>query len=357
MNPLKISENLYRHYEKTQEVKAYYGLLAMWALCETAVEAGDDALLDKCRSYLALYPDNFKHPQYNFQNYRVGGPAKSWLVYKGLFDEERENLRKYAELTLKTPVDKDGVICHPNHPTQTWIDIAFCVPHFMVCAGRALGEQKYIDFAADQCFKMYERFLDPACGLLHQSRGFIANQPEKISEDHWSRGNGWGYLGLAALVEHLPTDSPYREKAERYFCELSRALLAYQTPRGVWRQEIPCEFAWDESSGTGLITYGFGVGMRMGLLDRATYEIPFRHALQAMVDLFINPDFSTNMCCQGCLCPGKDAERGTVKAYLTAVYPTYDDPHSFGCMMMAMVEAHRNGVADLHGRKWGNRVS
>ena len=52
------------------------------------------------------------------------------------------------------------------------------------------------------------------------------------------------------------------------------------------------------------------------------------------------------------LCPGEGAERGTIKAYLTAVYPTHDDPHSFGSLMMAMVEAHRNGVTELHGRKW-----
>lgn len=352
MNPLKISESLYRHYESVAKVEAYYGLLAMWALCETAVEGEDEVLLEECRRYLALYPDRFEHPKYHFENYRVGGPAKSWLVMKGLFDGERENLRKYAEITLNAPVDRDGVMCQPGNEARTWIDIAFCVPHFMVCAGRALGDERYIDFAAKQCFKMYERFLDPACGLLHQSRGFIADQPEKLSEDHWSRGNGWGYVGLAALVEHLPPDSPHREKAEKYFRDLSRALLQHQTPRGVWRQEIPCELAWDESSGTGLITYGMGVGMRLGLLDKETYEEPFRRALQAIVDRFINADFSTNMCCHGCLCPGEGAERGTVKAYLTAVYPTHDDPHSFGSLMMAMVEAYRNGVTELHGRKW-----
>ena len=205
MNPLKISESLYRHYESVAKVEAYYGLLAMWALCETAVEGEDEVLLEECRRYLALYPDRFEHPKYHFENYRVGGPAKSWLVMKGLFDGERENLRKYAEITLNAPVDRDGVMCQPGNEARTWIDIAFCVPHFMVCAGRALGEERYIDFAAEQCFKMYERFLDPACGLLHQSRGFIADQPEKLSEDHWSRGNGWGYVGLAALAARQPS--------------------------------------------------------------------------------------------------------------------------------------------------------
>ena len=67
MNPLKISEFLYRHYESVANVEAYYGLLAVWALCETAVEAKDEALLDECRRYLALYPDAFEHPKYHFE--------------------------------------------------------------------------------------------------------------------------------------------------------------------------------------------------------------------------------------------------------------------------------------------------
>lgn len=351
MNTLKISENLFLRYEQTQQVKGYCGLLAAWALAETAVEAHDDKLLDKCRSYLALYPDHFDHPRYNFENYRVGGNGKAWLVAKGLFDEERENIRKYAEITMNSPRDSEGIICHPQDTHKTWIDVAFCITPFMLYAGLAFKEQKYIDFAVEQTFLMYDRFLDRTCGLLHQCKGFLPN-PEQLSSDHWGRGNGWCYIALATLVEHLPKDSIHRPRAEKLFKDLSEALLACQTPRGVWRQQLDCEYAWDECSSTGLIAYGFGLGMRLGLLERKVYQEAFESALNAIVNRFIEKDFSTKMCCYGCLCPGYGETKGTLKAYLTEVYPTYNDPHSFGTLMFAMLEAYRNGITDLVGESW-----
>lgn len=351
MKPLEIAEKLYSTFENSQKVQSYYGLLAVWALAETAVEGDNVELLEKCKSYLSLYPDNFEHPNYNFENYRVGGTGKAWLLAKGLFDAEKENIRLYSEYTLNAPKDDEGVLCHPRIKQWTWIDIAAFVPTFMLFSGLALNEEKYIDFAANQVFMMYERFLDKTCGLLHQTRGHLPN-PDIVSPDHWGRGNGWGYIALTKLVEYLPKDSKHRPKAEKYFKSLSEALLRCQNIKGVWRQLLDCDYAWDECSSTGLITAGFGVGIRLGLLNKSIYEKPFLKALQAIVDLFINKDFSTNMSCPGCLAPYLGEERATLRAYLTAVHPTHNEGHSFGSLMFAFIEAARNGVEDLVGRSW-----
>lgn len=135
---------------------------------------------------------------------------------------------------------------------------------------------------------------------------------------------------------------------------MSESLIAFQTDKGVWRQEITCDYAWDESSGTGLIAYGLGVGMRLGLLDKARFKEPFEKAVHAIVSLFIRDDFSTTMCCCGCLCPGNGADKGTVKAYLTAVRPVTDEHHSYGCLMLALLEAHRNGILDIEKTDFHN---
>jgi len=348
MKTLDMSKKLFERYESQHRIYHYYGLLALYALAQTAYEAQDEEMLNKCKQMLAMYPHEIEHPRYNFENYEVGGNGKAWLVYKGLFDEERENIRIYAEKTMKAPVDSNGILCLPTQPEKgmIWIDVVTAVTPFMLYAGLALKEEKYIDFAAEQCFKMYDIFLDRTCGLLHQSKGFMSN-PELVSHDHWSRGNGWGYLGLADLVEHLPVDSKHRKRAEKYFTDLSRALIKYQTEKGVWRQEIPCDYSWYESSGTGLIAYGLGIGLRTGLLDRETFETPFKKAIHGIVRYFINDDFSTNMCCSGCLCPGTGKEKGTIKAYLTEVWPCKDEPHSYGALMLALVEAHRNGITEV----------
>lgn len=347
MKPLKIAEELYSRYETIHEVKNYYGLLAAWALAEVAAESDEKELLNKVRSYLSLYPDKFPHPgYYSFELYRVGGMGKAYLLYKGLYNEERENIRLYAEKTLLAPKNKDGILSRPRQPWIIWIDAAFSVVPFMLYSGLALGEEKYIDFAANQVFLLYDELMDSTVGLLHQCKGFFENL-DKPSEDHWSRGNGWGYIALSALVEHLPKESPHRPKAEELFKAHSAAILRTQNERGVWRQEMPLEDSWEESSGTGIFAYGFGVGLRAGLLEKEIYEKPFHRAIAAIGEYFIGPDFSTKMCCSSCLCPGEGEEKGTVLAYITKVHSACDDPHSFGTLMLAMLEAHRNGIDDV----------
>ena len=358
MKPLDISQNLFTRYENTQIVQSYFGLLAIYALAQTAVESSNTRLLSKCVDMLNLYPDDMEHPRYNFENYRAGGNGKAWLVMMdsmgklepgiSFSDRQKEIVREYAEKTLNAPADRDGILCMPRRIEleQIWIDVVTAVTPYMLFAGLAFKDERYIDFAVDQCVKMYEVFLDPACGLLHQSRGFMQDK-EAFSEDHWSRGNGWGYIGFADLVQYLPADSPHRAKVEQYFKEFSAAMLPYQGASGFWRQEMTVDSCWEESSGTGLILYGYGVGLRLGLLDRETYYEPFTRGIQGLSDLCINEDFSTEMSCPGCLCPGEGDRKGTIDAYINDKQPMRDEPHSYGCIMLAMVEAHRNGILDI----------
>lgn len=187
--------------------------------------------------------------------------------------------------------------------------------------------------------------MDESCGLLHQCRGFIESDRRKCSEDHWSRGNGWGYMALAELVRYLPADSPHRSKAERIFTDLSLAFLRWQASGGLWRQELTSQAAWEESSGSALILYGLGVGLRTGLLDRGLFWKPYQNGLAGLLRC-INPDYSTENSCPGCLCPGD----GTIQAYITEKQPEHDEHHSFGAFMLALVEAHRNGFTDSEWR-------
>ena len=349
MKTIDLCFKLFERFENTQKVENYYGLLALFALAQSAYEANDRVQLQKCIDMLSLYPDNFDHPHYNFDCYEVGGAGKSWLVYKGLMESEKENIRRYAEKTLAAPTDDNGILCHPvflPENDKIWIDVVYAVVPFMLYAGLTFNEERYIAFAAEQCFKMYETLIDKTCGLLHQSRGFMQNR-KLVSPDHWSRGNGWGYLGLTELVSHLPEDSKYRAKALKYFKDLSESLITFQSEKGVWRQEITLDYAWNEASGTGLIAYGLGRGLQLGLLDENTYRQPFERAINAIAANFIKSDFATVMSCCGCLCPGEGSDKGTIKAYLTEVYHEKDEPHSYGCLMLALLEAHKNGITEI----------
>ena len=349
VNVIELTGKLLERYEAQHEtVDSYYGLLAYWGLAQAAVASKNEALLQKCREYLSQYPEHFPHPHYNFEVYRAGGNGKAWLFFKGMAPEWENVIREYAEVTLKAPTDANGILCLPSDQSRKriWIDVVTCATPFMLYAGLALKEQRYIDFAAEQCFKLYEVFLDQTCGLLHQARGFMKN-PKRMSADHWSRGNGWCLAGLTELIRYLPSDSVHREKAEEYFRDLIDALLPYQTSRGLWCQEITEPLAWEESSGTGLILYGIGVGMRTGILEGEIYRSAFEKGIWGLGTYCLKEDYSTYRSCPGCLCPRFEEEHGTVRAYLAGKTPQKDEVHSYGCLMLAFTEAYRNGITEV----------
>ena len=353
---LDVAYNVFCRFEQVAEVKHYPGLVALYGLAQLATETKNPLIVEKAQYMLRRYPDHIDHPRYNFESYRVGGNGRAYLVMNGLDDEGKDVLRQYAEITLQAPVDDDGIQCMPAKDRiplqQVWIDVVTATTPFMVMAGIALNEPKYIDCGIEQCFKMYDLFEDPENHLLHQARGFMEDVKE-ISHDHWSRGNGWGIIGLADILQYLPKEDPRWAEAARRMVRHCEALKKYQTEHGLWRQSIACDVAWEESSGTGLIAYSMGVALRMGVLDHDEFFPVFEKAIQGLSDYCLHDDFSTERSCHGCLCPGQGKDKGTLKAYLTDVRAYKNEPHSFGPIMLAMIEAHRNGIREI---EWKERM-
>jgi len=347
VNTLETAIKVFNRYEEKHDIiRFYFGLLAYHGLAMAADAEKNEELINKCKEYLALYPDKFEHPYYNFEAYRAGGAAKAWLFMKGYMPEAADVLREYAEITMNSPHSKEGILCHPNLHEKVWIDtVAFITP-FMLYTGLALGEQKYIDYAADLCFKSYEVFLDKSNGLLHQAKGFLEN-PERVSSDYWGRGNGWGYVGLTELVQYLPENSPHREKALKLYKDHTDAILEYQTERGLWRQILNEELAWYECTGTGLFLYGIGVGIRCGILTDEKYMEALKKGVEGLGNYCITTEYMTVLSCPGCLCPGTGKEKGTAKAYITEKYPQVDEVHSYGCIMFGLIEAYKNGIEEI----------
>ncbi|WP_432120105.1 glycoside hydrolase family 88 protein [Streptomyces sp. bgisy032] len=341
--PASLAVDLYDHYERTGEVKAYYGLLALYALARVGRDTENPAVLDHVERVLRRFPDEIAHPPYNFPSYRIGGMAQSFLLAQGRMPERREWVREYAEEMKTAPRDDKGILKLPHTSGDLiWIDAAMAATPFLLYAGQALRERRYLDEAVDQAVLLYDELLDPANGLLHQCRGFIA--PGVLSQDHWGRGNGWGYFALAELVRGLAHDDPRRGEVVSRFRALSQALLPHQSPRGLWRQEIPLPTAWEESSGTGLILYGIGTGIECGVLEGPVWRDALRRGLTGLTATCVNQDFSIENSCPGTLCPGTGAAKGTVEAYLTAQAPYRDEPHGCGPLILALSVAPAAGV-------------
>ncbi len=349
MKNTELASELYKHYRSVYPMVNHYpGIVANFGLVQLAEIAGPDseeAALAK--EVLATFPDKVTHPKYNFPSYAICGNAKARALWDDLWTDP-DPVRIYADEMMTAQRDAGGIIGAPvPKPAQrVWIDCATAVTPYLLYSGMYFKEPRYTDEAAKQTLLMFDLFRDPENGLLHQSRDFCGEG--KISEDHWSRGNGWGMLPLAELCEFLPADHPERPRCEKYLKDFAKALLPYQSENGMWRQEITVVEldglkSYEETSGTSMILYGIGIGMRLGILDKETYMPVMLAGLKGLRRISINDDYSTNNTCPGCLCPGD----GTIRAYLSHKQPFRDEPHGAGPLILALAEAHRCGIVNV----------
>jgi unsaturated rhamnogalacturonyl hydrolase len=330
-----------KHREVFSNYDHYAGIVSLHGMARLAGESGDGALIDEIRGQVLPFVRGERQFAVNFPNYLCGGNAAAYLLWKGLLPEAEAAVRCYAQQILNdAPRDGDGVLSHPRFPGENriWIDVAFTVTPFLLYAGRALNEPSYIDEAFQQVAKMIRVFRDPANGLLHQSRGF--NGPGMLSEDHWSRGNGWGAYALTELACSLPAGHPHREEAVRFYRDHVAACANVQDEAGLWHQEMTVERSYVETSGSGLLLYALGAGIQAGILPSGKRDA-FAKGLAGLL-AYISADLDIYHTCRGCLCPGK----GTPMDYM-AHSPNVNDVHSFGPVVLAMGQAALMGIAQV----------
>jgi unsaturated rhamnogalacturonyl hydrolase len=310
--------------------------LSLHGYARLAVITRNPAVLDDCRTHLMPFVLGERQWRANFPNYFCGGNATAYLHWQGQLPEAAATLRHYAEDFFGAPRSADGILRMPNSEQEkVWIDTAFAVTPFMLFCGLAFGEERYIEAGFEQTDKMYHLFRDPQNGLLHQARGFTG--PGIMSQDHWSRGNGWCMLALTELVQYLPAGHLLRPAAEAMFTDLVAACLRFQDEQGMWHQEITEHDSYVETSGTGLILYGIGVGLERGILS-ATAMAPFLHGLRGYAQ-YVHPDGTVYHTCRGCLNPGA----GTIADYKQRA-PVINDAHAFGPVILAFGQAHSLGI-------------
>ncbi len=335
----EIAARAFHKHLATHELTSYTGILSLHAYARLATITRNPAVLDDCRKQLLPFVRGERTWRANFTNYFCGGNATAYLYMKGSLPEAQAAVRHYAEDFFAAPRSHDGILRMPNADQEkVWIDTAFAVTPFMLFAGLALGEERYIHAGFEQTEKMYHLFRDSENGLLHQARGFTA--PGVFSQDHWSRGNGWAMLALTELVQYLPAQHADRPASEAMFKDLVAACLRFQDDQGMWHQEITELDSYVETSGSGLILYGVGVGLEKGLLAPAVMS-HFLRGLRGYLQ-YIHPDGTVYHTCRGCLNPGK----GTIADYRGRA-PVVNDSHAFGPVTLAFGQALALGIDQL----------
>lgn len=311
----------------------YTGILCLHGLARLAVRTDRSEYLEEVRKRLEAFWQGRAKWGANFPNYFCGGNASAYLYAKGRLPEAKDAILQRAAEQDKQPRNRVGLFSMPKHAPDSqhiWIDTIFAVTPFYLYAGLAFEREEWIDEAVDQALGHYAALLNRETGLLHQSYNFAG--PGKLSDDHWSRGNGWGLHAMAALILDLPTEHRRRREVEEMYLAHISASIRFQSPNGLWFQEMSDSKSYIETSGSYLILQGLGAGLEKGLLG-SEYREALQKGLQAGME-YITPDGSMFHCCQGCLCPGD----GSKQAY-AARSAVLNDPHAFGPVIHACEQA------------------
>jgi unsaturated rhamnogalacturonyl hydrolase len=189
-----------------------------------------------------------------------------------------------------------------------WIDALQMAMPVMARLGVLRNDKSYFD----AMWALYAHTRDVEGGGLYDERrglwwrdanyspGDVYTLSPNGVDIYWSRGNGWVLAALARVLEVLPADDPHRAEYEDDFRALAAALLPLQREDGLWNTSLTdpthCAAAGEpgedgpETSGTALFAYGFGWGIRHGLLDAATYGPPMLAAWNGMLRLAVRGD-------------------------------------------------------------------
>lgn len=116
------------------------------------------------------------------------------------------------------------------------------------------------------------------------------------SEAFWGRACGWYFLALVDVLEQMPTHNKNYATLKGYLEKLAAGLKNCQDDAsGCWYQvldekEKPLSGNYLESSCTAIFTAAYLKAMRLGLLDRATYEATAIKAYKGFVEQFMKYD-------------------------------------------------------------------
>lgn len=269
-----------------------------------------------------------------------------------------------------------------DYTDQMWCDGQYMGPALLAQIIKHTGKTTNIsdndwDIIAKQFSITWAQLYDKTTGLLYH--GFTANPGDNassswagISKDNvyhsasfWGRANAWYFLALVDILEVMPTNNTYYNTFKGYLSNLAKGIANYQDKgTGCWYQvmdKVPASLTGNylEASCSSIFTAGYLKAIRLGLLDKATYEPIAKKAYEGLVNQFMiydNKDNSTIQLVHSCTSAGLGGSnkragddnyylKGTDAKVVTSSDPTspyyYTEGKVLGGFIMAATEYER----------------
>lgn len=246
-----------------------------------------------------------------------------------------------------------------DYTDQMWCDGQYMGPALLAQIIKHTGKTNNIsdndwDIIAKQFSITWAQLYDKTTGLLYH--GFTANPGDEASTSwagiskekgiyhsasFWGRANAWYFLALVDILEVMPTNNIYYDTFKGYLTSLAAGIKKYQDKTtGCWYQvmdKVPASLTGNylEASCSSIFTAGYLKAIRLGLLDKTTYEPVATKAYEGLVNQFMvydNTDNSTIQLVHSCTSAGlggSNNRAGDDNYYLTgkdASVVTSSDP-------------------------------
>lgn len=270
-----------------------------------------------------------------------------------------------------------------DYTDQMWCDGQYMGPALLAQIIKHTGKTNNIsdndwDIIAKQFSITWAQLYDKTTGLLYH--GFTANPGDNASSSwagiskekgiyhsasFWGRANAWYFLALVDILEVMPTNNTYYNTFKGYLSNLAKGIANYQDKgTGCWYQvmdKVPASLTGNylEASCSSIFTAGYLKAIRLGLLDKTTYEPIAKKAYEGLVNQFMiydNKDNSTIQLVHSCTSAGLGGSnkragddnyylKGTDAKVVTSSDPTspyyYTEGKVLGGFIMAATEYER----------------
>lgn len=253
----------------------------------------------------------------------------------------------------------------PAYIDQTWCDGMYMGPALLAQIVKYNGNTNNLsktesdwDILARQFTISWKQLYNESTGLLYH--GFTANPGDNASKDwtgitaggttyhsasFWGRANSWYLMALVDVLEVMPKENNNYATLKGYLDKLAVGIANHQDKTtGCWYQLLDKGASFSsngksnylEASCSSIFTAAYLKAIRLGLLDKGTYEPVAKKAYEGLVNQFMvydNTDNNTIQLVKSCTSAGlggKNNRAGDDDYYLNgssdAKYVTSADP-------------------------------
>lgn len=197
--------------------------------------------------------------------------AETYLKLIDMFPEKSTD-----EYILK---DMEPLMEEETYDYWAWVDLIYMgFPFYHIMADR-YNDDRYLE----KVHKIYlnvrdeRKLYDSEDHLWYRDKNYLPDVKLEANgkKIFWGRGNGWAFAGLARGLDVMGKDAKYYDEYVRDFRAMAASLKNVANEDGSFTVSFYDKetYPYHETSSTVLITLGYLIGLRLGMLDETYREI------------------------------------------------------------------------------------